>query len=200
MNKSKKKKGTSRAAAIVGSVAVVSFGGFATANAADAPANLKPALGTAPDAAMLPKAEFVFEEYVTLAPVVTQGETAMGQRQFIPITGGKVAGPKFNGEVMPGGWDYQLRLPSGCGSLSADYFIKASDGAIIHVLNQGFSCNPPVAGERNYAIPRFEAPKGPHEWMTRGSFVSSIEPVMQPGANGAPPKLLAVRIRFYQIK
>jgi hypothetical protein len=199
MNKSKK-KGTSRAAAIVGSAAVAALGSLAAANAADAPANLKPALGTTPDAAMLPKAEFVFEEYVTLAPVVTQGETAMGQRQFIPITGGKVAGPKFNGEVMPGGWDYQLRLPSGCGSLSADYFIKASDGAIIHVLNQGFSCNPPVAGERNYAIPRFEAPKGPHEWMTRGSFVSSIEPVMQPGANGAPPKLLAVRIRFYQIK
>ena len=194
-----KKKSAARASVMIGGVAVAALGGLA-AGAADAPANLKPALGTVPDAAMLPKAEFVFEEYVTLAPVVVQGETAMGQRQFIPITGGKIAGPKFNGEVMPGGWDYQLRLPSGCGSLSADYFIKASDGAIIHVLNQGFSCNPPVAGERNYAIPRFEAPKGPHEWMTRGSFVSSIEPVMQPGANGAPPKLLAVRIRFYQIK
>jgi Protein of unknown function (DUF3237) len=170
------------------------------AGAADVPADLKPALGSAPDASLLPKAEFVFEEYVGLAPLVVQGETAMGQRQYIPITGGRVAGPKFNGEVLPGGWDYQLRLPSGCGSLSADYFLKASDGAIIHVLNQGFSCSPPLAGERNYAIPRFEAPKGPHDWMTRGSFVSSIEPVMQPGATGAPPKLLAVRIRFYQIK
>ncbi len=197
--KNAKKKSAARAAALIGSAAVAVCSGLA-ANAADAPTSLQPALGTTPDAAMLPKAEFVFEEYVTLAPVVVQGETALGQRQFIPITGGKVAGPKFNGEVMPGGWDYQLRMPSGCGSLSADYFIKASDGAIIHVLNQGFSCTPPVAGERSYAIPRFEAPKGPHEWMTRGSFVSSIEPVMQPGANGAPPKLLAVRIRFYQIK
>ena len=164
------------------------------------PANLKPALGSTPDASLLPKSEFVFEEYVTLDPVVVVGETAVGHRQFIPITGGKVAGPKLNGEVMPGGWDYQLRLPSGCGSLSADYFLKASDGTIIHVLNQGFSCGAPGTGERSYAIPRFEAPKGPHDWMTRGSFVSSIEPVMQPGANGAPPKLLAVRIRFYQIK
>ncbi len=168
--------------------------------AAEVPANLQPALGSQPDAAKLPKVEFVFEEYVGLAPVVVQGETAMGQRQYIPITGGKVAGPKFNGEVMPGGWDYQLRLPSGCGSLSADYFLKASDGAIVHVLNQGFSCQPLQPGERTYAIPRFEAPKGPHDWMTRGNFVSSIEPVMEPGANGGPPKLLAVRIRFYQIK
>jgi hypothetical protein len=197
--KTSNKKGSARAAAIMGSAAVA-LGAMGAAGAADVPADLKPALGTTPDAAMLPKSEFVFEEYVTLAPVVVQGETAMGQRQYIPITGGKVAGPKFNGEVLPGGWDYQLRLPGGCGSLSADYFIKASDGAIIHVLNQGFSCNPPVAGERSFAIPRFEAPKGPHEWMTRGNFVSSIEPVMQPGANGAPPKLLAVRIRFYQIK
>jgi len=172
----------------------------AAAFAADVPANLKPALGSTPDASLLPKSEFVFEEYVTLDPVVVVGETAVGHRQFIPITGGKVAGPKLNGEVMPGGWDYQLRLPSGCGSLSADYFLKASDGTIIHVLNQGSSCGAPGTGERSYAIPRFEAPKGPHDWMTRGSFVSSIEPVMQPGANGAPPKLLAVRIRFYQIK
>lgn len=168
--------------------------------AAEVPANLKPALGSQPDAAMLPKAEFVFEEYVGLAPVVVQGETALGHRQFIPITGGKVAGPKFNGEVMPGGWDYQLRMASGCGTLTADYFLKASDGAIVRVLNQGFSCMPLQPGERTYAIPRFEAPKGPHDWMTRGSFVSSIEPVFEPGANGASPKLLAVRIRFYQIK
>jgi Protein of unknown function (DUF3237) len=187
--------GAARAAAMACSALLSTL-----AIAADLPASLKPALGSAPDAALLPKVEFVFEEYVTLAPVVVQGETAMGHRQFIPITGGKVAGPRLNGEVMPGGWDYQLRLPSGCGSLSADYFLKASDGAIIRVLNQGFSCGAPGQGERSYAIPRFEAPKGPHDWMTRGSFVSTIEPVMEPGANGAPAKLLAVRIRFYQIK
>ncbi|MFO1503318.1 MAG: DUF3237 family protein [Steroidobacteraceae bacterium] len=168
--------------------------------AADVPANLKPALGTAPEASMLPRSEFVFEEYVGLSPAVVQGETALGQRQFIPITGGKVAGPKFNGEVLAGGWDYQLRMPGGCSTLSADYFLKASDGAIIHVLNQALRCDNAAAGERSYAVPRFEAPKGPHEWMTRGNFVSTIEPVMAPAANGAPPKLLAVRIRFYQIK
>ncbi len=54
-----KKKGAARAAALIGSAAVAALGGLA-ANAADVPANIKPALGTTPDAAMLPKAEFVF--------------------------------------------------------------------------------------------------------------------------------------------
>lgn len=194
MGKSKR-IGAGRVMALMGGALLATL-----AVAADVPADLKPALGSPPDPAMLPKAEFVFEEYVSLSPVVVIGETAVGHRQYIPITGGKVAGPKFNGEVLPGGWDYQLRLPNGCGSLSADYFLKASDGAIIRVLNQGFSCQPLQPGERTFAIPRFEAPRGPHDWMSRGSFVSSIQPVFEPGPNGAPPKLLAVRIRFYQIK
>jgi hypothetical protein len=153
-------------------------------------------LGAQPEAAAMPKAEFVFEERVTLSPAVVLGETALGQRQYIPITGGKVAGPKLNGEVIPGGWDFQLRYASGCNALSADYFLRADDGTIIHVLNEGFSC-PGAPGERTYAHPRFEAPKGKHEWLTRGSFVSTIEVQMSAGPQ---PKLEAVRIRFYQIK
>lgn len=159
-----------------------------------------PTLGTAPEAAALPRSEFVFEEYVTLAPAVVLGETPLGQRQYIPITGGKVAGPKLNGEVIPGGWDFQLRYPSGCGSLSADYFLRASDGTVIHVLNEGFNCTPAAPGERTYTHPRFEAPKGKYDWLTRGTFVATIEVQMGTAAAGHPPKLEAVRIRFYQIK
>src|SRR6185295_7696768 len=109
-------------------------------------------LGAQPDAASMPRAEFVFEEHVTLSPAVVLGETALGQRQYIPITGGKVAGPKFKGEVIPGGWDFQLRHASGCNALSADYFLRAEDGTVIHVLNEAFNC-PGAPGERSYAHP-----------------------------------------------
>jgi len=159
-------------------------------------------LGSVPEASQLPRAEFVFEERVTLSPAVVLGETALGHRQYIPITGGKVAGPKLNGEVIPGGWDFQLRYASGCGLLSADYFLKAVDGTVIHVFNEGFSCGAP-GSERTYTRPRFEAPKGPHEWLTRGTFVATIELDNPPGAAapaGQPPKLEAIRIKFYQIK
>jgi len=170
------------------------------AAAQDAPA----ALGTMPDTAQIPTVEFVFEERVTLAPATVLGETALGHRQYIPITGGEIAGPKLQGRVIPGGWDYQLRYAGGCGTLSADYFLEASDGTVIHILNESFSCGGPGAnGERSFFRPRFEAPKGPHEWLTRGTFVATLElDLPAPGAAppaGGPPTLGAIRIKVYQI-
>jgi hypothetical protein len=159
-------------------------------------------LGTPPPPDAMPRAEFVFEERVTLGPAVVLGETALGQRQYIPITGGKILGPKLNGAVIPGGWDFQLRYPSGCGSLSADYFLRAEDGTVIHVLNEAFTCVPGVTGERTITRPRIEAPKGSHEWLTRGTFVGilEIEPPATPPAPGSPPRLEAIRIKVFQIK
>lgn len=159
-------------------------------------------LGAQPPADVMPRVEFVFEERVTLAPAVVLGETPLGHRQYIPITGGTIAGPKLKGEVVPGGWDFQLRYAGGCGTLSADYFLKADDGTVIHILNESFSCGMPGAGgERSWFRPRFEAPKGPHDWLNRGTFVALLElerPAAPPAA-GAPPSM-AIRIKFFQIK
>ena len=160
-------------------------------------------LGETPGADKLPKAEFVFEEHVTLSPAVVQGQTALGGRQYIPITGGTIAGPKLKGKVVPGGWDYQLQMPGGCSTLSADYFIQADDGTRIHVLNEAFNCNSSDNnGARSYARPRFEAPEGAYGWLTRGVFVATIEVenAGAPGADGKPAPLAAIRIKFYQIK
>lgn len=62
-------------------------------------------LGAIPDEDQFPKVEFVFEERVTLAPATVLGEAPTGHRQYIPISGGSVAGPRLNGRVVPGGWD-----------------------------------------------------------------------------------------------
>ena len=166
-------------------------------------------LGSQPAAELLPRSEFVFEERVTVGDAVVVGNTAFGHRQYIPITGGKIAGPKLNGDVLPGGWDYQLWLSNGCGTLSADYFLRADDGTIIHILNGSFTCtSPQIKDERSFFQPRFEAPKGKYDWLMRGTFVATLELEMAPvdaskkGSDGkAPePKLDAVRIKFYQIK
>lgn len=164
--------------------------------------NAAGALGATPPPEALPKVEFAFEARVTLAPATVVGETGAGHRQYIPITGGTVAGPKFKGQVIPGGWDYQLRTAGGCGSISADYFWKAEDGTVIHILNQGLTCPGGVKGERSYLQPKFEAPKGAHEWMTSATFVATLEPDRPAGPPqpGAPPALGAIRIKFYQVK
>lgn len=160
-----------------------------------------PPLGTPPSADMLPHAEFVFEERVTLDAPVVMGDTALGHRQYIPITGGKIVGPKLNGDVVPGGWDFQLWLANGCGKLSADYFLRADDGTLIHILNESFTCSSPqTKDERSFFHPRFETPKGKYEWLMRGTFVATLELDMSPAQKAKPSKLEAVRIKFYQIK
>lgn len=164
-------------------------------------------LGTPPPAEAMPRVEFVFEERVTLAAATVLGDTDLGHRQYIPITGGSIAGPKLQGEVIPGGWDFQLGYPGGCGTLSADYFLRAQDGTVIHILNQAFNCGMRGAGgERSWFRPTFEAPKGSaFEWLTRGTFVASLELERNAAAaagsapRGAAPTM-AIRIKFYQIK
>jgi hypothetical protein len=160
-------------------------------------------LGSPPAPAVVPHLQFVFEFRVTLAPAVVLGETPFGHRQYIAITGGKIAGPKFSGDILPGGWDYQLGLADGCTMLSADYFIRADDGATIHVLNEGIACAPGGPGApRSFFRPRFEAPKGPHAWLTHSTFVATLElepPAAQSGA-GAARTLNAIRLKFYQVQ
>src|SRR6187401_1956860 len=140
-------------------------------------------VGSAPPADAVPRVEFAFEERVTLSPAVVLGQTALGRRQYIPITGGTVAGPKLTGRVVPGGFDFQLTYAaSDCTQLSADYFLEAEDGTAIHVFNEGLVC---PGGERSLFHPKLEAPKGAHEWLTRATFVATLEleaPVeQQPG-------------------
>lgn len=159
-----------------------------------------PNVGSVPPADAVPRVEFAFEERVTLSPAVVLGQTALGQRQYIPITGGTVAGPKLKGRVVPGGFDFQLTYTaSDCTQLSADYFLEAEDGTAIHVFNEGLVC---PQGERAIFRPKLEAPKGAYEWLTRATFVATLEleaPAREASA-GAPPKVEAVRIRFYQVK
>ena len=187
---------------LVGALFSLSCVVAAAASAAQAPPPSSGPLGAQPPADVMPRVEFVFEERVTLAPAVVLGETPLGHRQYIPITGGTIAGPKLKGEVVPGGWDFQLRYAGGCGTLSADYFLKADDGTVIHILNESFSCGMGApGGERSWFRPRFEAPKGPHDWLNRGTFVALLEldrPATPPAA-GAPPSM-AIRIKFFQIK
>ena len=159
----------------------------------------RPPLGAPPPPEVVPRLEFAFEERVTLDPGVVLGETALGRRQYIPITGGTVAGPKLRGTVVPGGWDFQLTYTgSGCTQLSADYFLKADDGTLIHVFNEGLACS---QKDPLYFRPKLEAPKGAYDWLTRATFIATLEVEMEEHpAPGTQPRLAAVRIRFFQVR
>jgi len=87
-----------------------------------------------------PSLEFAFSELVTLGKEITPGATAYGKRNIVPITGGTFEGPNILGEVMPGGWDWQLQRADGCSDVKADYMIRTDDGAVINILNLGALC------------------------------------------------------------
>jgi hypothetical protein len=58
-----------------------------------------------------PTTEFVFEALVSIGPPLSLGETAQVLRRAIPITGGRFKGPLIEGEVVPGGADWQTVRP-----------------------------------------------------------------------------------------
>jgi len=140
-----------------------------------------------------PRLKFVLEETVSLGNAVEVGKTARGERRIIPITGGHFEGPAIKGEVMPGGWDWQLSRSDGCTDVKADYFLKTDDGVVINVVNTGEIC--PGADGKPAAVrthPVLEPPLGKYEWLGRHAFVGTLG--MAPSSAGP-----AVRIRFYQV-
>ena len=95
---------------------------------------------------------------------------------------------------MSGG-DFPLVRSNGVIDFDARYLIEADDGAIIYLENKGYRwARDDAAAERMLAkeevgfddyymrvTPRFDAPTGPHEWMSRHVFVGVAEKL--PGSN-----------------
>ena len=137
---------------------------------------------------------FVFEENATLAPALMLGETPLGRRQAIPITGGTFSGPGIQGRILPGGADFQTVRQDGGVVIDADYFLQTDDGVVIHVRNVGLIIPPktPGAAAYPYAAPKFDAPNGKYGWLNDSIFVSRISP----GADKDHP---AVKITIWKV-
>ena len=133
-----------------------------------------------------PELRHVCDIEASVAPIRDLGLMPHGRRRIIPVLGGVVIGARLQGEVMPGGTDWQFLRADGILELEARYSIKASDGAEITVVNRGMRRASPEITEamsRGEAVdpalvyfrasPVFEAPAGPHEWLNRSIFVCS---------------------------
>jgi len=140
------------------------------------------------NAQVAPQLEFFCELNVKLDPALVVGETPHGTRRIIPITGGKVEGPKIKGEILKGGADWQVVRKDGVSELEAHYQFRTDDGVIIYIKNVGVRvASPEVAakisrGEKvdatQYyfrATPRFEAPEGRYGWINDSIFICTGE-------------------------
>jgi hypothetical protein len=95
----------------------------------------------------------------------------------------------LQGEVLPGGADWQVVRPDGVLQLEARYTICAEDGTLIQVVNRGLRHGPAEVLERIFrgevvspdeyyfrSVAEFEAPAGgPHEWLNKRVFVGAAE-------------------------
>jgi hypothetical protein len=76
------------------------------------------------------------------------GPTPHGGRRIIPISGGKVFGPRLNGAIIPGGADFQYWRSDGVTEVHARYVIEAEGGVKIYIENSGLRHGPPEAMAR----------------------------------------------------
>ncbi len=129
--------------------------------------------------------ELLFEIHVTMAPPQVVGATPNGDRRVRLITGGRFAGPKLQGEVLPGGGDWLLLRPDGARSLDVRLTLRTEEGHLIYVISRGILHMSPeiyqrIAGGEEIdpsqyyfrTTPLFETAAAELDWLNRTVAVS----------------------------
>jgi Protein of unknown function (DUF3237) len=74
--------------------------------------------------------------------LVSFGAAKYGERRYVPLLGGTVAGPEINGRIVEGGVDWQVNRGDGVLDIAAHYVIRADDGGLIEVQSDGMRHGP----------------------------------------------------------
>jgi hypothetical protein len=144
----------------------------------------------------------LFKAEITLAAPQELGDTPLGRRRIIGITGGRFSGERLSGRVLPGGADWQVIRADGVADLDARYTLETADGALIYVRNRGYRHGPAevlkklALGEAvepslyyMRATPSFETGDARYAWLNRMVCVAT-------GARRAA----AVELDVYEVK
>ena len=133
-----------------------------------------------------PDLEHAFDYVALLKPAEWFGEGPSGNRMFREITGGTVAGPLLNGELLTGGGDWATVGADGFLRFDVRAQLRTHDGAHVYVqydgvleLNEqvvkaGSSDGEETAFDDHYwrTAPRFETGDERYRWLTQSTFVA----------------------------
>jgi hypothetical protein len=135
----------------------------------------------------VPPLAFAFRIRAQVGVALRAGAGRLGERTHVPIAGGTVDGPRLQGRIVPGGSDWILGRRDGASIIDAHYTIVADDGTPIYVHNRGLRVSSAevlerlrrgdaVAPHEFYfrSTPVFDAPDGPHAWLSDHVFVASL--------------------------
>ena len=144
------------------------------------PLLVRPALSQLP-------VEHLCDFRVDLEPVRLIG-TAVGIQMVFIAKGGRVEGPKLNGEILPGGGDWLLVGDDRIGRVNAKAIVRTDDDVLIHYTAGGvieIPADGPArleAGERlpfeeTYVrtTPKFETADERYSWLNRLVIVGHNE-------------------------
>lgn len=140
---------------------------------------------TTPETPATPVLEHVTSIHVSVETPLEFGDTPQGRRRTVPITGGHFTGPRLNGDIVPGGADWQVTRHDGVSEIVARYTLRTHDGALINVVNRGLRHGPdavmhalaagePVAPSAYYmrTAPRFDTAAADYDWLNRTLFIA----------------------------
>ncbi|MEO6041158.1 MAG: DUF3237 family protein [Croceibacterium sp.] len=110
-------------------------------------------------------------------------------RGYVAVLGGEVSGPRLSGRVVShSGGDWPRIWDGGLVEFEAHYMLEADDGTPIYIHNRGIAYSSPDALKRMEAgeavapaesycriTPRFEAPRGTHDWLNRTVLLGTAE-------------------------
>lgn len=90
----------------------------------------------------VPGLEPAFTVSVELGPLEDHGATRAGHRRVVPIVGGAISGA-FDGEILPGGADWQLVRPDGAIEVDGRYTARSTDGDFVYLRVAGVRSGSP---------------------------------------------------------
>lgn len=138
----------------------------------------------------VPQLVRLYRAEIEVGPAQMLGVTPAGERRIIPILGGRFAGERLSGRILPGGADWQLVREAGPDEIEmrveARFTMETTDGALIYLANTGIRRAHPelvsrmMAGEpvdpASYYFrmtPRFETGDRRYAWLNGVIAVAS---------------------------
>lgn len=132
--------------------------------------------------------ELVARLKVLVAETIDVGPTPAGDRRVIPITGGRVDGPRLHGDVLAVGADWNVVRADGVPVATARYLVRTDDGTVLTVTNTGA-----FTSHGTLTTPRIEAPEGPYSWLNDAVLVGTLVPLVE------GDQLRGVSLQFHRI-
>jgi Protein of unknown function (DUF3237) len=74
---------------------------------------------------------------IEVSPILSAGETPVGEVRLIAFAGGSFEGPGLRGKLLPGGTDWQRVRADGALEIRAHYLLETEQGERIEVVSEG---------------------------------------------------------------